>query len=134
MKCSYELIENSRIFSMSILKKSLVEFIKLAKNSGSQYWLHHSRLLEAQEFLLLHDYLNASSIATEILSKSENFETRFFAHKIYIKCLIGMLTQANKDESGEIIELQLKIELELQKMNEIISQYNLTLNLIEYDI
>ena len=134
LRCNYDLIENSRISSMSILKKSVVEFIKMAKNSGSQYWSHHSRLLEAQEFLLLRDYLNAGSIAKEIIFSSENFETRFLARKIYIKSLIGILTQFNNQKSEIMTELQIKIELELKNMYEIISQNKLILKLIEYEL
>ncbi len=128
LKSSFELQEDS------IYLPSLREFMKVANNSGSLYWDQQSRLVEAQQFLLVQDYQNAISIAQEVFSNSENFEIRILAKKIYFKGLIGSLTIKKQKESYDISDLCLKIESELQVIKKNLIKNGLTIKIIEYEM
>ena len=131
-KCNFERIYNP---SSGILSKNLVNFIKVAKNTGSLYWIDQSRLLEAQEFLENHDFQNTINITLELIARSQNYEIKFQAKKNYIKGLLGLFNQSKEKEKDAIrcftSELPNKIQTELTMLKEDLETNALAFHKIE---
>lgn len=128
-KCSFELLSSHSTHSTSF---NLIKLSKIAKNSGL-YFQHQSRLLEAQEFLLNKDYLNAMITNLEILSISENFEITFLAHKLYIKSLIGSMIVGIPLQSLAGKSIVTDVEKSLKFLSDTVVKKHLVLKSIEFE-
>ena len=133
-KCTFDLLVNFQIdHPQNILKTTLIEYIKLAKNRGS-YFQHHSQLLEALEFLLVQDYQNAISMAKEVLTKTQNFEIKFIAHKTYLKGLIAQLVQIQDTNLNNKKDISRTIEIEILSIQNNLLHKDLVIKSIEIEL
>jgi tetratricopeptide (TPR) repeat protein len=86
-----------------ILSTSLIKLIKHSVNSGSQYWIHQSRLMEAYEFYESRIYSNTIEIIIQVIETSESFDIKFSAEKLFIKTLLDKLEYEEIDSKEKLI-------------------------------
>ena len=122
--------------SGSILKSDVIDLIRLAKNSGSYYWIHSSRLQEAIEMFYEQRYSNAQNIALEVLDYSKNYDLKFMARKIILKSSIAILGEkiTGKETTSEKELLKHGIENDLKELLAESSKKNLFLYFIELQL
>ena len=114
------------------VKRELIDFIKFAKNSGSQYWMQHSQILEAQELLYRKKFNQSNKLVSDVRLKTQNFDIKFLATKILLQGLLQEVTLLKKNKVNEIkiIEKVKKI-LNILEGTEIEIQFDLQIHQIE---